>query len=427
MTFAPWTDATLAPTRLAGDPLADAAVAALYQEAGAGGAGLKALNDLLFGLTFEDAFTHAQLPGPVHAFAVASAEPPAWAKPELVKAGQDFFYANGLGATVLLVCASLPECYVMRNGIHVLGLTTYLKDRPGLRILETSQMVRDAMLPGGLDRGAKGILSVQKVRILHAAVRHLIVTTATGEGQDMGRVHGAARARWDSAWGHPICQEDMAYTLQTFAYVVLRGLKTMGAEVTPEQEEAFIHCWNVVGYVLGVDRSLLPEPEPGDGGPSRAVRAEALYHAIRARQAGRTDDGVAITGALVDFVEGLLRNKVAPGLPLKFLRADDLAKLPRLVMRDLLGKETMKMLGVRLSKQPGWQGALEEITLVGLRFVYDVLQRVTGGSFLARASESLHIALTEELSKLPPGYKQTFLPASLRRTGPGAPPDPIDA
>lgn len=425
MTFTPWTDATLAPMRLVGDPLADAAVAALYDEAGGGRAGLKKLNDFLFGLTFEGDFTHANLPGPVHDFAVRTADPPAWVDPALVEAGQKFFYDNGLGATVLLVCASLPECYVMQNGIHVLGLTTYLKNRPGLRILETSQMVRDAMLPGGLAPDAKGILAVQKVRLLHAAVRHLILTPAMGDGHDMGKVYG--EARWNPEWGHPICQEDMAYTLQTFAYVVLRGLKTMGAEFTPREAEAFIHCWNVVGYVLGVDRSLLPEPETGDGGPSRYTRAEMLYHAIRVRQAGRTDDGVAITRALVEFVEKLLGDRVTRELPLKFLRGSDLARLPRLVMRDILGPETMKLLGVELSGKPGFAGLAEQIGLLVLRFVYDVLQRLSGGAFLGRASESLHIVLTEELSRLPPGYKQTFLPESLRRTGPGAPPDPIDA
>lgn len=426
MTFEPWTDANLSPMRLVGDPLADAAVAVLYDDAGGGRAGLKKMNDFLFGLTFEDAFTHAALPGPVHDFAVKTAAPPPWADPALVEAGQRFFYANGFGATVLLVCASLPECYVMQNGIHVLGLTTYLKDRPGLRILETSQMVRDAMLPGGLLPGAKGILAVQKVRLLHAAVRHLILTTATGgAGHDMGKVWG--EARWNPAWGHPICQEDMAYTLQTFAYVVLRGLKTMGAEVTPDEAEAFIHCWNVVGHVLGVDRALLPEPEAGDGGPSRFTRAEMLYTAIRRRQAGKTDDGVAITRALVLFVEKLLGDRVPRELPLKHLRDKDLARLPRLVMRDILGPETVKLLGVKLSGKPGLEGYAEQVGLFVARFVYDLLQRLSGGAFLRRASESLHIALTEELSKLPAGYKQTFLPESLRRTGPGAPPDPVDA
>ena len=425
MSFKPWTDESLAPMRLVGDPPADAAVAALYEEAGGGRAGLKKLNDFLFGLTFEGEFTHASLPGPVHDFAVRSADPPAWADPALVEAGQKFFYDNGFGATVLLVCASLPECYVMQNGIHVLGLTRYLKDRPGLRILETSQMVRDAMLPGGLAPGAKGILAVQKVRLLHAAVRHLILTTAAGDGHDMGKVYG--EARWNPEWGHPICQEDMAYTLQTFAYVVLRGLKTMDAAFTSAEADAFLHCWNVVGHVLGVDRSLLPEPEPGDGGPSRFTRAEMLYEAIHARQAGRTDDGVAITRALVEFVEKLLGNRVPRELPLKHLRGTDLARLPRLVMRDILGPETMKLLGVELSSKVGLAGLIEELGLLALRFVYDVLQRLSGGTFLGRASESLHIVLTEELSKLPPGYKQTFLPESLRRAGPGAPPDPVDA
>ena len=242
----------------------------------------------------------------------------------------------------------------------------------------------------------------------------------------MGKVWG--EARWDPEWGHPICQEDMAYTLQTFAYVVLRGLRTMGAEVTPAQEDAFIHCWNVVGAVLGIDRSLLPEPEPGDGGPSRFARAEMLYHAIRSRQAGRTEDGVEITRALVEFVEKLLGDHVPRELPLKGLRPAHLARLPRLVMRDILGPETMKLLGVELSGKPGLAGFSEEIVLLALAHrLRPPPARSRAARSLARASESLHIALTEELSKLPPGYKQTFLPASLRRTGPGAPPDPVDA
>ena len=87
----------------------------------------------------------------------------------------------------------------------------------------------------------------------------------------------------------------------------------------------------------------------------------------------------------------------------------------------------MKLLGVELSSKVGLAGLIEELGLLALRFVYDVLQRLSGGTFLGRASESLHIVLTEELSKLPPGYKQTFLPESLRRAGPGAPPDPVDA
>ncbi len=120
----------------------------------------------------------------------------------------------------------------------------------------------------------------------------------------MGKVYG--EARWDPEWGHPICQEDMAYTLQTFAYVVLRGLKTMGAEVHARGGRR-VHPLLERRRLRPRRRpSLLPEPEPGDGGPSRFARAEMLYDAIRARQAGRTDDGVAITRALVEFVEKLL-------------------------------------------------------------------------------------------------------------------------
>ena len=50
--------------------------------------------------------------------------------------------------------------------------------------------------------------------LLHAAVRHLILEDSTAEGD-----HDDMSCRY-ARWGHPICQEDMAYTLQTFAYVV---------------------------------------------------------------------------------------------------------------------------------------------------------------------------------------------------------------
>ena len=85
----------------------------------------------------------------------------------------------------------------------------------------------------------------------------------------------------------------------------------------------------------------------------------------------------------------------------------------------------MKLLGVELSGKQGLAGFSEEIVLLALRFVYDVLQRLSGGAFLSRASESLHIALTEELSKLPPGL-QADVPAGIapahgprRAAGPG--------
>ena len=64
---------------------------------------------------------------------------------------------------------------------------------------------------GALDAGGAGIRSAQKVRLMHDAVRHLILE------------HG-----WDPALGLPINQEDQLGTLLTFSAVILDGLRKLG-------------------------------------------------------------------------------------------------------------------------------------------------------------------------------------------------------
>ena len=51
---------------------------------------------------------------------------------------------------------------------------------------------------------------------------------------------------------------ELAYTLLTFHYVFLRGMRTLGLGLAPADEDAFLHAWTVVGHVLGVRDDLLP-------------------------------------------------------------------------------------------------------------------------------------------------------------------------
>ncbi len=414
MSHHPWTDALLDRMRLTGDNEGDAAVSALYQDVLGSPGAFRRVNQLLFHLSFAREIDFSTLPPAVREFAEQSSRPPAWADPKLVKEGQEFFYVNGLGATVLLVCASLPECYVMRNGIQVLALTTYLRDRPGMRVLETSQMVRDVMIPGGLELGGKGILAAQKVRLLHAAVRHLILEAKDlDDDEDMGKIY--AQQDWNPAWGHPICQEDMAYTLQTFAYVVLRGLEDLGVAVTERQKEAFIHCWNVAGHVLGIERELLPEPD-GDPAYSRFEHAKLLYEKMRARQAGATKEGQEITAALVGLVERFIREHIEQTFLLKRVGGRKLVHVPRFLMRHLLGPETLELLGVTVPQAGLFDRALLRIALRltkrGERD-YQALARIGP---VRQLSEALHVMLTERFSKLPRDHKLTYLPEHLRRS-----------
>ena len=409
-----WTDEYLDKMRLKGDEEADNAVHYLYDDVLDTPEAFRRINGLLCQLTFEGQLDVAKLPGPVRVFAEDSARLPDWCDPELVREGQQLFYANGFVATTLLLCASLPECYVMRNGVQVLGLTAYLSKRPKMRILETAQMVGDVMTPRSLVPDGKGVLAAQKVRLLHAAVRHLILEASGIEHHDDDMVCRYAKVNWDVRWGHPICQEDMAYTLQTFSYVVVRGLIDLGVKMTPRQREAYIHCWNVTGHIMGIERKLLPEPEPGDQ-HTRWELAEALYRTIRRRQEGRTKPGMALAGALVGFMQEVIDTEVEKSWILKHLGARKLRQIPPFLMLHLLGQPTLAYLGVELPNTTRFERFLLRAALRLTKWAENRYQRLLAHFAFRRASIRFHKLITEHLSALPPDHKQQFLPEHVRR------------
>ena len=99
----------------------------------------------------------------------------------------------------------------MRQGVQVLALTARLHTDPVRRIGETAQMTLHAMSAGGLAPGGAGIRDAQKVRLMHAAVRHLAL----------------ASDDWVPV-GTPVNQEDLAFTLLTFSIVALDSIRKLG-------------------------------------------------------------------------------------------------------------------------------------------------------------------------------------------------------
>jgi len=145
-----------------------------------------------------------------------------------------------------------------------------------------------------------GVLTATKVRYLHASMRHMARSDIAFQNDYPIKVHG-----------EPINQEDKAFTLLTINYVIPSAYEKIGGMINRKEKDAFLHCWNVVGYVMGIDEDLLAHDWD---------EAKALYEKILRRHKARSNNGVILTSGLCDLIAGLLprwlplREAIAPVL-----------------------------------------------------------------------------------------------------------------
>jgi hypothetical protein len=302
------------------------------------------------------------LPEDVRAYMKAASTLPAWRDERAVKEAEAFFLLYGLASSTLLACASLPQCYVMKYGTEVLAYTKFLQVNPARRIRETAQMVMDVMCPGGIRPGGRGVRATMKVRVMHAVVRHMI------DNDPRARANPSDPAL-RAAFGRPINQEDMVYTLLTFSHVVIEGFGRMGYAMTDSERDSYIHCWNVVGFLMGIREELLP---------ARFADAKELFDAIRRRQHGRSEAGEKLTAALLGALQGAI-----PG--------EHHDPMPAALTRRLVGAETADTLGVPQATGLTWLRLtlLLEAWAASAR----VLRRLYRDRPFRFASEALHKAI----------------------------------
>lgn len=212
---------------------------------------------------------------------------PSWADNKKVAQGERVFMDHGPLACTLLFCSSLPECYLLPNLAEVLQIAGQLEAHAEHRIRQTAAMVFPVMMRGGLTspEGA-GVSQVLKVRLIHATIRHLILRGAPGAGmggqpQPLDRkkptsIHQALAAHgWNAArQGQPCNQVELAYTLLTFGYCFLRAMRKLNQRLSRADEEAYLHTWNVMGHVLGIQAELMAHTMED---------AEVLYELIRSQ------------------------------------------------------------------------------------------------------------------------------------------------
>jgi hypothetical protein len=303
-----WTDALLDRMREFGDPVADTPVAAVLERGG-----LDAVRTMMRTLVRADQPVPEELPDEIQAYLFESLPLPDWADMDKIRRGQQLFETWGVQIAICLFCASLPTSYAAAKGVKVLYLTARLDTDARRRVMETGQFLIDVLTVGGLDEHGKGRRTIQRVRLMHAAVRHLI--KARNE-QTPGM--------WHSDWGTPINQEDLAGTLLSFSYVVADPMRRLGVQVSAQDVDAYLHLWNVIGHLLGVRDEMLARD---------VADAAALVDTIGRRQFAASLEGQELTRALLDLLDELTPS----------YRFDD--TIPPLV-RHLIGADTADLLAV---------------------------------------------------------------------------------
>lgn len=348
-------DDTLEQMSKLGDPPADTLVSELIQRGRAEEAHANHLFDLL--ASNRDPVP-ANLPPAARAYFESTAQLPAWADPELIRQGQDFFQLYGQQITLLLFCRALPLLYACPRGAETLVRTGRLQEARGKRdrfgalnhrILETAQFLLDVMDDGGLGPDGRGIRSTQKVRLIHAAIRRFLTD-----------------AGWDATdLGAPINQKFLAGVLYSFSVAMLDGLKLIGVMPSAAEERAYLHSWSVVGHILGVHDELnLRDP----------AAARELFARILEQETGESDAGRELTRSLIDYMNSRL--------PLGFFNA-----FPGFMMQLQIGKRKARLIGVT-EKAPWWMRAMYRV----MRFFLRVRDAADNRSWLLRK-------ISEEFSK----------------------------
>jgi hypothetical protein len=341
-----YTDTLLDRLRFVGDPEPDRIIAELARSGQ-----IESVNQILRYLIHNSQPIPTELPDNIQVWLRDTAKLPAWVDRARVDRATTFFVEHGMPITLLLSTSGLIGCYAAQKGVKVLTFTYRMGQNPYHRIAETGQFVLSALTPGGLFEQGKGLLATLKVRLMHAAVRHLI--------QESGR--------WDTAeLGLPINQEDLLGTLMVFSYGIVWGLRELGIKVTEQEAEDFLYAWRVIGTMLGIDPTVMP-PTCQD--------AHDLALLIAQRNHGPSPEGVEMTKALLRMHSNLLPGSLFDGI------------VPALI-RKTIGDQLADWLEIPRSS---WEVVIRHIKSAGQ--ILDHLERVTGTA--ANLVDRLGIALLQ--------------------------------
>ncbi|MET9508543.1 oxygenase MpaB family protein [Streptomyces flavidovirens] len=379
------TETSMNALRQAGDELADATVATLFERGEVG-----KFNTLMRYVSTVGAPLPEGLPDVAREYLHATSAPPAWIDWVEMEKARLFFVDNNVHISTALSFASMPACYVVPHVAKLLSATHGLK-YPSKRMAETGQFTVYLMQPDAFEAGSRFIPAAQKVRLLHASIRH----------------HLRRENRWDTErLGVPICQEDMIGGQMFFSLLVLDSLHRLGIHMSTEGADAYYYAWRVVGAMLGVDQDAVPQS---------LDEARQFLDLYMIRHMGPSEEGAHLTRQLIDLYEevvpGTLFDPIVSAL-IRYLVGDtcaDWLEVPS-TRWDTVVKAVPRLLGVLETiedRSPFGAWALDRLGHLTTIFELSTLTR----------GRVMHYAIPEHLKK---DYGISSMPPRTHRWTPPA-------
>ncbi|WP_405593551.1 oxygenase MpaB family protein [Streptomyces sp. NBC_01092] len=362
-----YTEVSMDALRPEGDELADATVATLFERGEVG-----KFNALMRYVSTAGAPLPDGLPEVAREYLEATSAPPSWVEWGEMEKARLFFIDNNVHISTALSFASMPACYVVPHVARLLSATHSLK-YPSKRMAETGQFTVYLMQPGAFEAGSRFIPAAQKVRLLHASIRH----------------HLGRENRWDTeALGVPICQEDMIGGQMFFSLLVLDSLHRLGIHMSTEGAQAYFYAWRVVGAMLGVDQDAVPQD---------LQQARQFLDLYMIRHMGPSEEGAHLMRQLIDLYEevvpGTFFDPIVSAL-IRYLIGDtcgDWLQVPR-TSWDTVVKAVPHLLGVLETvedRSPLGAWALDRVGHLATVFELSSLTR----------GRVMHYAIPEQLKK----------------------------
>ncbi|MER6095925.1 oxygenase MpaB family protein [Streptomyces sp. NPDC001728] len=269
-------EASMNALRQSGDELADATVAELFERGESG-----TFNTLMRFVSTAGAPLPDGLPEVAKEYLRATEAPPSWVDWDEMEKARLFFIDNNVHISTALSFASMPACYLVPHVAKLLS-TTHGLNYPSNRMAATGQFTVQLMQPDAFEAGSRFIPAAQKVRLLHASIRH----------------HLVRENRWDvEAAGVPICQEDMIGGQMFFSMLVLDSLHRLGIHMSEEGAASYYYAWRVVGAMLGVDQEAVPKT---------LDEARDFLDRYMVRHMGPSPEGAHLTRQLIDLYEDIV-------------------------------------------------------------------------------------------------------------------------